>query len=341
LFSRLFAAIVGAMKRASRIDPAGQDQDGADGRTQTLPLDSLIERYLGDLRVEAGLARNTLEAYRRDLQKFQQFLSGRDLRDPSEVSRPLLSEFLGHLKRAHLSPASTVRCMAALRGFFRFLCRERVMREDPMISLSVPRPWARLPRILTQGDVTRLLELPEGAKPEDTRDAAMVELLYATGLRVSELVTLELAHMNLAVGYVLAHGKGSKQRVVPLGEMARRKIETYLTTARGALVKGRQSPHVFVTRRGGRLTRQGFWKMLRVRARRAKISKPIFPHMLRHSFATHLLDHGADLRSVQVMLGHAQISTTQIYTHVERERLKRLHTDFFPRKQGRVRRLGS
>jgi integrase/recombinase XerD len=213
-----------------------------------------------------------------------------------------------------------------------------VMREDPTLSLSVPRPWARLPRILTQSDVTRLLELPDGTKPEDKRDAAMVELLYATGLRVSELVSLELAHVNLTVGYVLAHGKGSKQRVVPLGEMARRKVDAYLTTARSALIKGRPSPHVFVTRRGGRFTRQGFWKMLRARAMRAGISKAIFPHMLRHSFATHLLDHGADLRSVQVMLGHAQISTTQIYTHVERERLKRLHTDFFPRKQRRVRR---
>jgi integrase/recombinase XerD len=302
------------------------------------PLDGLVERYLSDLRVEGGLAGNTLEAYRRDLQKFQNFLSAKRLDQPADVTRRVLSEFMGHLKASRLSPASTVRCMAALRGFFRFLCRERAMREDPTLSLSMPRRWARLPRTLPQGDVTRLLELPGTAKPEDTRDAAMVELLYATGLRVSELVTLELSHLNLAVGYVLAHGKGSKQRVVPLGEMARQKIEAYLETARGALVKGRQCPHVFVTRRGGRLTRQGFWKMLRARAQRAKIAKPIFPHMLRHSFATHLLDHGADLRAVQVMLGHAQISTTQIYTHVERERLKRLHTDFFPRKHRRLSR---
>lgn len=301
------------------------------------PLDGLAERYLSELRVEGGLAPNTLESYRRDLQKFQDFLSARGLDEPAGVTRRTLSEFLGHLKRTNLSPASTVRCMAALRGFFRFLCREGVMREDPMLSLSVPRPWMRLPRTLTQSEVTRLLELPEGPKPEEKRDAAMVELLYATGLRVSELINLELPHVNLAAGYVLAFGKGSKQRVVPLGEMARRKVDAYLTAARAALIKGRQSPHVFVTRRGRKLTRQGFWKMLRARARRAGISKGIFPHMLRHSFATHLLDHGADLRSVQAMLGHAQISTTQIYTHVERERLKRLHTDFFPRKVRRLR----
>jgi integrase/recombinase XerD len=161
----------------------------------------------------------------------------------------------------------------------------------------------------------------------------MVELLYATGLRVSELIGLELSHLNLAVGYVLAFGKGAKQRVVPLGEQARKKVEMYLDSAREALIKGRSSRHVFVTRRGSKLTRQGFWKVLRARARRAGIFKPISPHMLRHSFATHLLDHGADLRSVQAMLGHARITTTQIYTHVERERLKRLHTDFFPRKR--------
>lgn len=333
------------MKRPPRIDPAGHDSHHerapSGSGEDSSPLDSLVERYLSDLRVEGGLARNTLEAYRRDLQKFQDFLSVRRIQDPAAVVRRVLSEFLGHLKRTNLAPASTVRCMAALRGFFRFLCRERVLREDPTLSLSVPRPWVRLPRVLTQSDVTQLLELPDGTKPEDIRDAAMVELLYATGLRVSELVTLELAHVNLSVGYVLAHGKGAKQRVVPLGEMARRKVEAYLTAARGALVKGRQSPHLFVTRRGGRLTRQGFWKMLRIRARRAGISKAIFPHMLRHSFATHLLDHGADLRSVQVMLGHAQISTTQIYTHVERERLKRLHTNFFPRKHRRIRRANT
>ena len=205
-----------------------------------------------------------------------------------------------------------------------------------MMHLGPPRPWVKLPRILTQSEVTMLLERAGGSRPEGQRDAAMIELLYATGLRVSELVNLELSQLNLAVGYVLAFGKGAKQRVVPIGDLARRKVAAYLETARSRLMKTRQSPHVFVTRRGGKLTRQGFWKLLRVRARKAGISKPITPHMLRHSFATHLLDHGADLRSVQAMLGHARISTTQIYTHVERERLKRLHSALFPRKQRRL-----
>ncbi len=165
----------------------------------------------------------------------------------------------------------------------------------------------------------------------------MLELLYATGLRVSELVGLDYTRVNLDVGYVLVSGKGDKQRVVPMGEPARRKLETYLEGARAALLKGRTSPSLFVTRRGGALTRQGFWKLLRARARQARIATPISPHMLRHSFATHLLDHGADLRSVQAMLGHADIATTQIYTHVERARLKQLHRDLFPRKARRVR----
>ncbi|MEW6542323.1 MAG: site-specific tyrosine recombinase XerD [Nitrospirota bacterium] len=303
-----------------------------DERTEQPLAEPFIERYLTDLRVEGGLSDNTLAAYRRDLQKLQDFLALRRVRDLADVTRQTVSEFLAHLKRANLSPASTARCVAALRGFFRFLGRERVTRQNPVLSLSTPRPWVRLPKVLSQAQVTALLDYAGGSGPEDRRDAAMVELLYATGLRVSELVMLQQGQVNLAVGYVLASGKGAKQRVVPIGETARRKLEVYLEQARGALVKGRPSPYLFVTRRGGRLTRQGFWKALRARARRAGIVKPISPHMLRHSFATHLLDHGADLRSVQAMLGHARITTTQIYTHVERARLKQLHADRFPRK---------
>jgi integrase/recombinase XerD len=304
-------------------------------------LDGLVEQYLNHLRVEGGLAVNTLEAYRRDLQKLQDFLRARNIHDPAGATHRTVSEFLGHLKRANLSPASTARCVAALRGFFRFLSRERLTQEDPTLLLSTPRPWVRLPRVLTQREVTQLLERSAGTRPEDQRDAAMVELLYATGLRVSELVTLEMPQVNLAVGYVLAAGKGAKQRVVPMGEHARQKVQAYLDEARSALMKGRMSRHVFVTRRGGRLTRQGFWKILRARARLAGITKPISPHMLRHSFATHLLEHGADLRAVQAMLGHVRISTTQIYTHVERERLKRLHSDLFPRKERRRPSVGT
>lgn len=303
-----------------------------------LPLEEVIERYLTDLRIEAGLADNTLEGYRRDLRKFQVFLAGRRIEDPAGITRPVMSEFLSRLKRANLSPASTARCLAALRGWFRFLGREKLIQQNPLLTLKSPRPWARLPKVLSQGEVDRLLEFRDprqAARLEDLRDAAMVELLYATGLRVSELVQLELKQLNLAVGYVLASGKGSKQRVVPLGDMARRLLAAYLEQARDALIKGKTAREVFVTRRGARMTRQGFWKALRGRARKAGIAKPISPHMLRHSFATHLLDHGADLRSVQAMLGHARITTTQIYTHVERERLKRIHAELFPRKRRR------
>jgi len=294
---------------------------------------ALIERYLSLLRIEGGLATNTLEAYRRDLEKLGAYLAAEGCDDPVRATRQTLFGFLGDLKRQRLSPASVTRCMAAVRGLYRFLRHEGLVHDDPARELSAPRPWARLPKTLTQGEVTRLLEQPTTTKPEDVRDAAMLELLYATGLRVSELVQLELGQVNLAVGYVLVTGKGSKQRVVPMGEPARRKLSAYLDTARLPLVKGRTCRYLFLTRRGGRLTRQGFWKLLRARARRAGITKPLSPHMLRHSFATHLLDHGADLRSVQAMLGHASIATTQIYTHVERERLKRLHTALFPRKQ--------
>jgi integrase/recombinase XerD len=310
------------------------------GKTALSFMDGLVDRYLTDLRIEGGLASNTLEAYRRDLYKLQSYLAVRGIHSLVGVTRQTIAEFFGHLKRSHHSPASVARCAAALRGFYRFVCHEALARENPMLDLARPRPWVRLPRTLTQEEVTRLLDHAQGSLPESRRDAAMVELLYATGLRVSELVNLQLSQLNLAVGYVLAFGKGAKQRVVPMGDVARQKIQLYLDIARGSLLKKRESAHVFVTRRGRPLTRQGFWKLLRARARKAGVTQPVSPHMLRHSFATHLLDRGADLRSVQAMLGHASIATTQIYTHVERERLKQLHTALFPRKQRRAIRCG-
>ncbi|MFQ5991386.1 MAG: site-specific tyrosine recombinase XerD [Nitrospiraceae bacterium] len=299
-------------------------------------MEVLIDRHMSELRIEAGLARNTLDAYRRDLFKLQIYLSGMKLRDLDQVTRQTMAGFLGYLKRSALSSASTARCLAAVRGFYRFLQRERYVRENPLTGLGSPRLWMKLPKVLTQAEVTRLLDLPSRKRTEDQRDSAMVELLYATGLRVSELVNLRLSELNLEVGYLLASGKGAKQRVVPIGEVARRKISRYLRESRSALMKNRSSLDVFVTRRGKKLTRQGFWKILRLRARRAGITQTISPHVLRHSFATHLLDRGADLRSVQAMLGHSSIATTQIYTHVERGRLKRLHTDLFPRKHRRA-----
>ncbi|MBA2251816.1 MAG: site-specific tyrosine recombinase XerD [Nitrospirales bacterium] len=300
-------------------------------------MDPLIDRYLTDVRIERGLAHNTVEAYRRDLLTLQRYMLGRRLQDPAELTREALRAFLQYLTRTKLSPASITRSLATLRGFCRFLVKEGVIAENPILLIESPRQWTRLPKTLTQDEVTALLEPRKMTTPEDIRDTAMLELLYATGLRVSELVNLELSHVNLSVGYVLATGKGAKQRVVPIGDAARRTIDVYLEGARQALIKRRESPYVFVTRRGKNMTRQAFWNLLRSRARHAQIVKPISPHMLRHSFATHLLEHGADLRSVQTMLGHSKISTTQIYTHVEYARLKRLHVEFFPRKTRRTK----
>ncbi len=298
-------------------------------------MEALIDRYLTELRVERGVSPNTLEAYRQDLGKLMQFLSRQRTQDPARVTRQIMVDYLGLLQRAGSSPASAARRLSSARGFFSFLCREQVIPSNPVTDVGPPRGWKRLPKTLTEREITALLDLPVKPRPEDQRDAAMVELLYATGLRVSELLSLRQADLNLSVGYVLATGKGAKQRVVPIGDAARTKVEAYLAHVRGQLLKAKTSTALFVSRRGTRMTRQTFWGMLRLRARRAGITRPISPHMLRHSFATHLLNHGADLRSVQTLLGHANITTTQIYTQVERERLKRLHTRYFPRRKAR------
>ncbi len=298
-----------------------------------LKLDSHVDQYLTSLRVEGGLAQNTLAAYRRDLQKLARFLKHKGKDNPLGISKELLQGFLAYLKTTGLSPSSVSRCLAAVRGFYRF---HGIEQENPGIFsplTSSPKRWMRLPKVLSEAEVTNLLELPITQGPEDLRDSAMVELLYATGLRVSELIGLELAHLNLEIGYVLATGKRDKQRVVPIGDQSRNVLSRYLRDARPAFLKKKVSQSLFVTRLGRSFTRQGFWKVLQGRAQRAGITKSISPHMLRHSFATHLLEHGADLRSVQMMLGHSSITTTQIYTHVEQARLKRIHTELFPRKR--------
>jgi len=294
-------------------------------------LDPLAERYLSHLRVEGGLSVNTVEAYRRDLSKFHSYLHRIGVVPVGALSQKMLTGFLRSLHEARLSRASSVRCLSAIRGWLRFLTRERMIEENPTVGLAPISRGVRLPKTLSQHDVTSLLDLVPVPTPEDLRDRAMVELLYATGLRVSELVMAEIAQANLDVGYLRVTGKGAKQRLVPMGEGARQLLRQYVEEARPRLLKQRASGYVFVSRRGGPLTRQAFWKLLQRRARRAGITQVISPHMLRHSFATHLLEGGADLRSVQVMLGHANIATTQIYTHIERGRLKRVHDKYFPR----------
>lgn len=294
-------------------------------------LPPLVERYLSCLRVEGGLAVNTIEAYRRDLIKFHSYLHRAGIAPIGPLATETLTGFLRSMREARLSRASSLRCLSTIRGWLKFLMRERMIEENPTIGLAPISRGVRLPKTLSQRDVTALLDLGAASTPEDLRDRAMLELLYATGLRVSELVRVEVALVNFDAGYLRVTGKGAKQRLVPMGEKARQLLRQYVEEARPRLVKKQVSQYVFVSRRGGPLTRQAFWKLLRRRAQRAGIKQVISPHMLRHSFATHLLEGGADLRSVQVMLGHANIATTQIYTHIERGRLKRVHDRYFPR----------
>jgi integrase/recombinase XerD len=301
----------------------------------TMDTDALVERYLTHVRVEGGLSRNTIDAYRRDLEKFQQHLRQRKIGHLGQVTQDTVRSFLESLHALRLSPVSSARCLSAVRGWLRFLHDERVIDGHPAADIAPARRGTRLPRTLSAQEVAALLDVPVHATAEDRRDQVMLELLYATGLRVSELVSLELAHVNMDVGYLRVTGKGSKQRIVPMGAPAQRFLVEYVQVIRPQLLKHRPSRVLFVSRRGTPLTRQAFWKSLRLRARRAGLTKAVSPHMLRHSFATHLLEGGADLRSVQAMLGHADIATTQIYTHVERERLKEVHATFFPRQPRR------
>ena len=295
-------------------------------------MQKLVDDYLMVLQVESGCAANTLAAYRRDLRKLLDFFKQEGVTDLQALTKPLWVKFLGSLKTAGLSSSSIARCLAAIRGLYKHLAMNQGNRAIEGILKGTPKQWVQLPKLLSEAEIFRLLNLPVIDRREDRRDAAMVELLYATGLRVSELVELEVWNLNLEVGFLQATGKRDKQRIVPIGDKARELVSDYLQFARPAFVNKRTSSALFLTRLGRAMTRQCFWKILKDRAVRAGITKPISPHMLRHSFATHLLDHGADLRSVQMMLGHASIGTTQIYTHVEQARLKTIHNNYFPRK---------
>jgi integrase/recombinase XerD len=298
-------------------------------------LDPLAERYLMQLRVEGGLATNTLESYRRDLITFQQYLAQHQLQIDRPLSPQIMVSFLAWLRQKPLAVSSIARMVSAVRGWFRFLAREGVVAGNPLDTLATARRPVRLPKTLTMQEVTALLDLPVRPSAEDYRDRTMLELLYASGLRVSELVGLAVSQVDLNAGCLRVMGKGAKERVVPIGQTARDALAEYAEYTRPILLKGRPAGALFVSRRGRALSRQAFWKLLRQRARRAGIARAISPHMLRHSFATHLLEGGADLRAVQAMLGHVNIATTQIYTHVERSRLKQVHRQHFPRQTGR------
>ncbi len=294
------------------------------------PTEPLVERFLDSLWLERGASRLTLDAYRGDLQGFAAHLAGRGI-PLASAGRADLLDYLAAPQQAGLAPRSLSRHLSALRGFYRYLVREGITREDPTARIESPRLGRPLPKTLTEVDVDRLLAAPAGDTPQALRDGAMLELLYASGLRVSELVGLRIAQVDLNRGVLVVLGKGARERMVPIGETALVRIETYLAQARSALLGGQVSDALFVTRRGGGMTRQGFWHRLRLYAQRAGFERLPSPHTLRHAFATHLLNHGADLRAVQMLLGHADLSTTQIYTHVARERLKALHAQHHPR----------
>jgi integrase/recombinase XerD len=292
--------------------------------------DPLVDRFLEHLVVERGLAQNSLDAYRRDLTRYTAYLRGRK-QVVTALDRTAIPRYLLALREAGLNPRSVARHLSAIRQFHRFLVREGIVSEDPTAHLESPRPWRRLPGVLSRAEVERLLAPRPLRTPQAFRDRAMLEVLYASGLRVSELVGLRLSDLDFSVGVVRVLGKGDKERLVPLGDAAIASLRAYLTQGRPRLEKGRPVPHLFLGRHGRGLTRQMFWILLRRYVRAAGISKRVTPHTLRHSFATHLLEGGADLRLVQLMLGHADIGTTQIYTHVDRARLKAIHAKYHPR----------
>ena len=290
--------------------------------------ESLLANFLNYLAVEKGLARNTLESYERDLRKYLFFMRAKA---PADISRSDVVSFMAHLSSEGISTPSAARCLAAVRGFHKYLMTDEHALSDPTENIETPRGWKRLPKTLSTTDVDALLGQPDPATLLGLRDKAMLELLYATGLRVSELMELKLRDINLERGYLVVMGKGSKERAVPMGEIAMAAVSQYLRGGRAALLKGRDADHVFISSRRRGMSRQMFWERIKHYAAKAGISRSISPHTLRHSFATHMLDNGADLRAVQAMLGHSDISTTQIYTHVSRERLKKVHEKYHPR----------
>jgi integrase/recombinase XerD len=293
--------------------------------------EGLLDEFCDALWLEDGLSRNTLENYRRDLQLFSAWLSADRGKTLLQAQRVDLLDYLVYKFRRKARPRSAARLLSSLKRFYRFLLRENRIQGDPTLQVESPKLPRSLPKILTEEDVDLLLAAPNVETPLGLRDKSMLETIYASGLRVSELVTIQVAQLSQDMGVVRVVGKGSKERLVPVGEEALIWIRRYMDNARPEILAGRQADALFITSRGASMTRQAFWYLVRRYADKAGIRKGISPHTLRHAFATHLLNHGADLRVVQMLLGHADISTTQIYTHVARERLKQLHAKHHPR----------
>jgi len=294
-------------------------------------IDTLIDRYLNHLVTEKGLSQNTIESYYRDLVRFTAYLKSRKVNNIEAVDTALVLKHIIALRNDGLSPKSRARHLVSLRGFFKYLLYIDEVDSDPTRTIDLPKTTLKLPDVLTIDEVQRLLNAPDLSRPAGMRNAAMLETIYAAGLRVSELIHLKMGNVNLEAGFVRVMGKGTKERIVPIGSHARDRIDDYTSTARALLLKSRISEYLFVARAGKPMTRQGFWKLLKGYDRSCSLIKEITPHSLRHSFASHLLEGGADLRSVQIMLGHTDISTTQIYTHVARDHLIRIHRRYHPR----------
>lgn len=295
-------------------------------------MEDQLKDYVHYLVVERRLAKNTVESYERDLKKYYVYLSKvENITSFNEVGRIQILHFLKFLKEQGNSSKTLARHIASIRSFHQFMYREKVTNTDPSVHIETPQSERALPKVLNITEVEALLEAPKLDKPLGIRDKAMLEMLYATGIRVSELVNLNMADIHLSMGFIRCLGKGNKERIVPLGSVATKALQDYVDNARNQLVKRNKTDAFFVNHHGNRLTRQGFWKNLKKIAKEARIEKELTPHTLRHSFATHLLENGADLRAVQEMLGHSDISTTQIYTHVTKARLKDVYKQYHPR----------
>ncbi len=298
--------------------------------TAVSPWRRVLDRYLESLAVERGLSRNTVDGYRNDLSRLGEALAKKGGRDLLAALPADLSAHMRDLQRQGLSPRSSARALSAIRGFYEHLVTAGERKDNPAVNLLPPKLWKPLPKVLSEDEVEALLAAPDVGTPLGLRDRAMLELLYATGLRVSELVGLTLPQLRLDVGFLIAFGKGSKERVVPVGEQAETWVQRYLREIRPELARGRHQA-VFANKNGDPMSRVGFWMLIKKYGLKAGLRAEISPHVLRHSFATHLLEHGADLRAVQTMLGHSDISTTQIYTHIHQQRLKSLYDRFHPR----------
>ena len=292
-------------------------------------ISDLIDQFINYMRIERGVSENTIEAYSRDLRGLADFIKNKGI-SLKQINIDILTEYINHLSK-RLSRRSLARSISAIRTFFKFLILEGIIHENPARFLEVPKISKTLPGILNEHEIELLLNQPSSSTPIGLRDKAMIELLYATGVRVSELVNLKLSDIDLNVGYIKVRGKGSKERFVPIGEKAISVLKEYIDKARAKFDKKKGSPYLFLNNRGKPFSRQGFWKILKAYARKAGVKKRITPHIIRHSFATHLLKNGADLRSVQMMLGHSDISTTQIYTHIDRSYLKEVYNRCHPR----------